>query len=285
MINGIDISSHNGVVDFSKLKSQGYTFVMLRVGYRGYSNGALSKDMMFESNYKDAKENGLDVGGYFFSQAVNEDEGEGEADFMIKCIADKAFTYPLAIDTEKSGARLNKGRADNIKIEDRTAAVVGFCKRMEECGFYAMIYASEYWFKSNLQLDKLTAYDKWIAKWSVVKPSITCGMWQNTNSLKLAGISTRVDGDSAFKDYASIIKAAGLNDTKPRVVYYDVTGSSLDYAGSQKFIEACKSAGLKDYQCAAVSYNVHVQNITIGDANNIKKLIDECGGTAVVNEM
>lgn len=242
MIKGIDVSRHNGNVNFEKVKQSGIDFVILRIGYRGYLDGSLNIDNTFLQNYTKAKKRGLYVGGYFFSQAKNKAEGIAEREYCLKIIKDNNiyFDYPVYIDTEWSNNNHN-GRADNISISDRTDVLLGFCFTMENNGFYTGIYRSENWLKTKTLYGHLTMYDKWIAKWAISAPSNKYGtynMWQYSNNYKIDG--TRFDISRAYIDLSQVIKDKGLNKYNKTKIY-----------------------------------DININNISVGDMTTIKKLCED----------
>lgn len=249
MIKGIDVSKHNGNVNFEKIKQSGIDFVILRIGYRGYATGTLKIDTNFLSNYDRAKKRGLYVGGYFFSQAKNKKEGREERDFCIKIIKDNNiyFDYPVYIDTEWAN-NSHTGRADNISIVDRTFAICEFCKTMQiENGFYVGIYRSENWLKSKLNYSTLTSFDKWIAKWSDNAPSTQYGkynMWQYSNNYKIDGI--RFDASYAYIDFAKVIKDKGLNKVRKHKIY-DINIDNISVGDMLTFKKLCEDLKLTEF--------------------------------------
>lgn len=231
---GIDISYCNhtySTIDFKAVKNE-VNFVMIRAGYRGYIDGALRKDKFFEQNINGCIGFNIPFGVYFFSQAVNESEGREEAKFVLNLIEGLKLDYPIAIDTELSGHANNRGRADNITPMDRTEAVKGFCDEIEKAGYFAQIYCSESWYKTQLIPNDLKAYDFWIANWTK-KPSVECGMWQYSEKGQVNGIKGNTDMNYAYKDYPSIMKENGLNgygndETVYEVHIYGLTGDEFD---------------------------------------------------------
>lgn len=203
---GIDVSRYQGVIDWEKVKKDGIDYAMIRAGFRGYGeSGSLNEDTMFERNVKGARDAGLDVGVYFFSQAKNYDEGVKEAEYTINLIKKFDITYPVAFDTEQSSSPTNTGRADNISVQDRTDATKGFCSTIEKSGYKTLIYASPYWIKDNLDITQLSEYKIWLANYTgatqenpLAKPSSYKGqyvMWQYTDSGTVNGIDGGVDCD------------------------------------------------------------------------------------------
>lgn len=248
MIKGIDVSKHNGNVNFEIVKQHDIEFVVLRIGYRGYLNGALKIDTNFLVNYDRAKKRGLHVGGYFFSQAINKNEGIEEREYCLKIIKDNNidFDYPIYIDTEWANNKHN-GRADNISINDRTDAIIGFCSTMEKNGFYTGIYRSESWFNTNVLSEYLTMYDKWIAKWAENRPIIKHGiynMWQYSNNYKIDG--TRFDISNAYIDFAKVIKDKGLNKVRKQKIY-DVNINNISVGDMLTFKKLCEDLKLTEF--------------------------------------
>jgi GH25 family lysozyme M1 (1,4-beta-N-acetylmuramidase) len=210
MKTGIDVSHHQGNIDWSKVSVD---FAIIRAGYRGYGSGEIVEDEKARTNCTQANARNIPIGLYFFSQAVTEEEAREEAQFLLNFARSFRVEYPLYIDTELSGAKGNKGRADSLSAAQRTMVVKAFCEEIEKAGYYAGIYCSASWCKNNLSYNDLKAYDFWIAKWSNSEPfvPVSWGIWQHTNNDSVSGISTRVDADRAYKDYPEIIKKAGLN--------------------------------------------------------------------------
>lgn len=212
---GIDISEFQKGISLKKAKKEGVTFVMLRAGYTGSSNGInKAVDSQFKTHYKNAKSAGLNVGAYWFSRATDYAKGRAEAEYMYKnCLKGKQFEYPIAIDVEDS---YYQGKATKSQV---TQAIKGFCEYLEAKGFWVTIYASSYWLSSKMNLNELKRYDKWVANWGKSNPkSPAHGLWQfggETNlirSNKIAGYV--VDQNYAYKDYPTLIKQKGLNGFK-----------------------------------------------------------------------
>ena len=206
---GIDVSKHNGNIDWAKVKESGVNFAIVRVGNRGYgAEGNLVTDPKFVDNMKGAISNGIDVGVYFYSQAITESEAIEEADMTLKLIKENGFEgkikYPIIIDTEKSG-----GRADILSKESRTAVVKAFCERVKKAGYEPMIYANKDWLINNLNMNQLESYDVWVAHYNnttdpIKNPTDYKGkyqIWQYTSTGKINGISGDVDLNIGYKKY------------------------------------------------------------------------------------
>lgn len=209
---GIDISSYQSDIDLKKVKEEGVNFVIIRAGYTGYSDGVSKRvDDYYEKHYKNAKDNNLNVGAYWFSRATTYEQGKNEAEFMYNnCLKGKKFEYPIAMDVEDS---YYQSKAGKNKV---TEAIKGFCEFLESKNYYVCIYANSNWFRNYIDTDKLDKYDKWIASWGYNKPdNPACGIWQfggETNKIrsnKIAGIV--VDQDYSYYDYPSIMIERKLN--------------------------------------------------------------------------
>ena len=123
-LHGVDISEHQASVDWTALKLAGADYAMIRVGYRGYTDGGLFEDAQFCANVAAARAAGLQVGVYFFSQAITEDEARDEARFVLECIDGLDITWPVAFDWETVAAG---GRTDRLSGRDMTACALAFC--------------------------------------------------------------------------------------------------------------------------------------------------------------
>lgn len=198
---GIDVSKWNGIVDFAKVKKSGIDFVMLRIG-SGYGQ-KFCLDANFKTYYTNAKKNGLKIGCYFYSCARTPERATAEAKEVLNAIKGYSFDYPVCFDIEdKSQVNLSK------------QVITSICKNwlstVEKAGYYAMIYSNLDWLKNRIDKSVTDKYDLWLAQWAKVK-SRECGIWQYTDKGNVNGINGNVDRNISYKDYATIIKANGLN--------------------------------------------------------------------------
>ncbi len=245
MIKGIDVSHWQGKIDFAKVKSAGFSFVIIKAG--GADCGMYT-DKCFETYYKDAVAAGLGVGAYYFTSKFFSTKAQGvkEANHFLKIIKGKKFDYPVWCDVE--AVPISAGRY-NI-----TKAACGFCDTMEKAGYYCGIYASDIsGFKSRMILENLAKYDKWVARYNTDGPQYvqTYGIWQYGGSAnckaspKVTGVtSAECDQNFAYKDYPSIIKKARLN-------------------------------GFEDSDNIKKYYIVSTDIMTEGDKNAVTKLLDD----------
>lgn len=193
---GIDVSKWNREIDWEKVKAAGVSFVIIRAGYRGSSTGSLVVDPYFEDNIRGASMAGLNVGVYFFTQAVNEVEAVEEASMVLELVRDYRLDYPIFIDTEGAGGN---GRADNLTVEERTLVCDAFCRTVENAGSEAGVYASRNWYHNRLEVSQLERYYIWLAEYrSVPLYDGYYHMWQYTSKGNIDGIEGNVDMNVSY---------------------------------------------------------------------------------------
>lgn len=206
----IDVSRWQGNINWAKVKNSAKVDgVMLRV--LGCKNGKPYVDPMFQTNYDACVKHGIPVGAYYFSAATADRNANIELAMFKKQLTGKTFQLPIAVDIEHPWL---KG-LDQQKLTDLVAYELAM---IESWGVYAMLYTYLDFAKRNLfpAGAALKPYDIWLAAYRPTKPStdFAYGMWQYTSSAKVPGISGDVDMSRAYKDYAAIIKRAGLTQVK-----------------------------------------------------------------------
>lgn len=202
MSKGIDVSKHQGTIEWQKVKASGIDFAILRAGYGKYDN---QKDERFEENYSNAKNAGIKLGAYHYSYAKSVDDAKKEAEIFLKWISGKQFEYPVAFDVEE------KSQSDKGKqfVSD---VIRAFCETVEKAGYYVCVYSNKYWLDNYVDDDCKRKYDTWLAQWSdKATYGGNYGIWQYSSQGEIDGISGRVDLDESYKDYSLIIKSNGLN--------------------------------------------------------------------------
>lgn len=195
---GIDVSKYQTNIDWKKVKTSGVQFVIVRLGYRGYVSGTLVEDPMFEEHFTNARNSGLRVGVYIFSQAVNEDEAREEAIASAYVLNGRSLDYPIYFDSEASGSTNGTGRADGLGTDDRTKCAVAFCEEVKVQGYKPGVYASTRWFQKRLNLSALNGYSIWNAHYNVLSSGIDCDMWQCTYQGKVNGYSGSIDVNISY---------------------------------------------------------------------------------------
>lgn len=190
---GIDVSKYQGDIDWEKVAAAGVQFVIIRAGYRGSVTGALVEDPNFVQNVRGALAAGLEVGVYFFTQAINETEAVEEASAVISMVREYDIKLPIYIDTEGAGGN---GRADGLDKDMRTKVCDAFCRTAKNAGYNAGVYASRSWLYNNLDTSVLDKYEIWDAEWvSVPQYTGYYTMWQYSSKGSVDGIVGNVDLD------------------------------------------------------------------------------------------
>ena len=197
---GIDVSKYQSGLDWNKIKKSGVSFVIIRIGYRGYgAAGNLVKDPMFEEHFTNARNAGLKVGVYFFTQAVNEAEAQEEAEGCNWALNGRMLDYPIFYDTEASTAPGGTGRADGLGVEDRTKCAIAFCERVKELGYKPGVYASTTWYRKRVNYNTLRSrYTIWNAHYGVSASPIGCDLWQGTEKARINGYSGDLDANISY---------------------------------------------------------------------------------------
>lgn len=198
--SGVDVSSYQGTIDWKKVKASGIDFAIIRLGYRGYETGSVNLDSYFEKNIQGATAAGLEVGVYFFSQAISVSEAVQEANFVLSYIKKYNITYPVVFDWELIGA--SSARTNNVSTETLCSAANAFCKTVSDAGYTPMIYFNSYCGYLSYDLSKVMNNDFWLAEYSA-KPSFYYNfqMWQYTSKGSVNGISGNVDMNISFKAF------------------------------------------------------------------------------------
>ncbi len=193
---GIDVSNHQGDIDWAKVAADGVEFAILRVGIRGYETGKIVVDQRFEGNVKGALGNGIKVGVYFFSQSVNTDEAIEEAKVVLQQIAPYKITGPVVYDLE----RVNGSRTSHLNIKERTDMTVAFCETVREAGYYPMVYMNLDGAMNLFDLERLEVYEKWFAHYGTdMYFPYDYRMWQYSDEGRVDGIQGDVDLNISFR--------------------------------------------------------------------------------------
>lgn len=190
---GVDVSHHQGTIDWKKVKEDGYEFALIRIGLRGYGEeGQVRMDKEFAKNIKNAQAAGIETGVYFFSQAVNEKEAKEEAEFVIKNLKKYQIQLPVAYDLEH--IRGEKGRTDSVTGEQFTKNTKAFCQKIKKAGYEPLIYCNMFWEAYELDLSQLAEYPVWYADYEA-RPQTPYHFefWQYSGTGHVKGISGNVD--------------------------------------------------------------------------------------------
>lgn len=189
---GVDVSEHQGYIDWDKVKAEGYDFAFIRIGYRGYGKaGNLKSDSRFAENYQNASKAGLKVGVYFFAQAVNEEEALEEADFVLSLLGDRRPELPVVYDPES--ILDDDARTDGVSGEQFTKNTIAFCDRIKEAGYEPFVYANMLWEAFFLDLKQIDV-PLWYADYEPVPQTpYDFVFWQYSNTGKVNGVEGDCD--------------------------------------------------------------------------------------------
>ena len=202
---GIDVSKYQGEIDWEAVKNDGIDYAIIRVGIRGYSEGGILEDEFFRQNMEGAIANGIPVGVYFFTQAVNEAEALEEADFVIGMLQGYELTYPVYLDIED--VKKESCRTNGLTVEERTNNAKVFLERIREAGYEPALYGNMKSFLLMVDLASLEQYDKWFAGYTLpIYYPYEYKMLQYSEKGKVAGIPAAVDINICFKDYENAVQ-------------------------------------------------------------------------------
>ena len=198
---GIDVSKHQGNIDWTKVAADGVEFAFIRVGLRGYgTEGKLVEDEYFEQNVKGALQAGIKVGVYFYSQAITDEELLEEANLVLEKVKPYNIELPIVFDVEKVSG--GKGRANELSVEERTRLTALFCQTIQDAGYKPMIYHNMEMGTLMLDLGQLEQYDKWFAYYNddLYYP-YAYKVWQYSEKGAVDGINEEVDLNIWFGDF------------------------------------------------------------------------------------
>ena len=200
---GADISKQTGNVNFASLKAAGVDYVMIRLGGRGYSTGQITLDENFKQNIEGAIAEGLDIGVYFYSQAISQDEANEEANFVVQNLEPYRahIKYPVAFDMEFVAN--DESRIDGLSREDRTKIATSFLEGVKVAGYVPMVYGDKEWLIKEIDLAKLQDYDVWLAQEADMPDyPYRYAMWQYSTTGVLNGIKGDANLNICFIVYS-----------------------------------------------------------------------------------
>ena len=205
---GVDVSKYQGDIDWEAVRDCGIDFAMLRAGVRGYSTGSVVMDESFEKNAKEATENGIDIGIYFYSQAINLNEAVEEANYAVAAASKYSVIYPIVFYTES--IENDSARTDSLTEAERTDIAAAFCSTVEAYGFRSMICGSKHQLSKGLELEKISGRSLWLIDAPKMKEGdrlemsafpYKYSMWQYSNMGQIDGIEGNCNLDISFVDY------------------------------------------------------------------------------------
>lgn len=200
-LKGIDVSRHQGKINWRKVAGDDVSYAFIRAGYRGTTEGKLVEDEYFQDNIEGALDNNIDVGIYFYTQAMTEKEAQEEAEFVINLIKSYDVTYPVVLDLEEVTG--SSARTSQMTKEEYTRAAIAFCEKIKEAGYTPVIYGNLKTFMIMLDLEQIEDYEKWFAYYDTpVYFPYAFSIWQYSSKGSVDGIEGDVDLNICMKDFA-----------------------------------------------------------------------------------
>ena len=252
IVNGIDVSKHNGNIDWAAVRAAGVEYAMIRVAYRGLSNGALYDDPMYQANIQGALNAGIKVGVYVFSQATTQAEAIEEANYVLSRIGGYNITLPVVIDYEYGVNHTGRLAAANLNIDTMTAIVNAFCSTVQSAGHTPMLYANKTMLESSIRGDILDDYYKiWLANYTTQTTYVgEYYAWQYSSRGFVNGISGYVDCNFFYE--RENMQNAQLYVNR---LYQNLLGRDVDAPGINGYARAISDGRMTPAQVASEIVN------------------------------
>jgi GH25 family lysozyme M1 (1,4-beta-N-acetylmuramidase) len=201
---GIDVSTHQGAIDWKAVKNANFSFAIIRAGY-GKDRHLDQVDKRFHANMHGAKQAGLDVGIYWYSYALNEQDALEEARYCIDTVEGYQFEYPLYFDIEEP-SQVELGKTEVSKI------ITTFCDEVKKNGYYPGLYSYKNFLLNNVDEEVLRKYPVWVAQWAEENTyGKEYGIWQYSSTGSVTGVDGNADLNIAYVDYPTVIKSLRMN--------------------------------------------------------------------------
>lgn len=211
MFRGIDVSEHNGVIDWEKVKAAGVKFAMIRAGY-----GQNNIDKRFIFNISECNRVGIPCGVYWFSYALNAAAAKREAEYCLQAVKPYRLEYPIAFDFEYDSVRYANDKGVTITKALASEIAEAFCSTIEAAKYYVLNYANPDYLYRYYTAEIASKYGLWLAAWNNHdNPPRDCQIWQHGTG-DVNGCSGKVDVDRGYVDFPSIIANAGLNNLQQK---------------------------------------------------------------------
>lgn len=236
---GIDVSTHQGVINWNNVKNDGIEFAILRIGYGSRES---QKDAQFENNYNGAKSVGIPVGVYLYSYAQNTSEAKAEAETCIKWLNNRHLDLPVYYDVEDK-------IQENVDKNTLTNMCIAFCDTIEKAGYWAGIYTNKSWAMNKVNGHELgKRYTYWVAQYNnECTYTGSYDMWQYTSSGYVNGINGRVDMNYLYKDLGGSTNDSSSSVSSEKVDQVLHVGSKVELRGIYKITSV--SARLNAVAC------------------------------------
>lgn len=197
---GIDVSRYQSSIDWEKVAGDGVEYAFIRLGIRGSTEGKLILDDTYKDFVEGALENNIEVGVYFYTQALNKEEAAEEADFVLENLGPYDVNYPIVLDVEQVTTK--NPRTKDMTKQEWTDVAVTFCETIREAGYTPMIYGNLKTFMLMLDLEQLEDYEKWFAYYRTpLYFPYEFSIWQYTSEGEVDGIKGKVDLNISMRDW------------------------------------------------------------------------------------
>ena len=270
---GIDVSHHQGSIDWKKAKADGVEFAMIRIGYRGYGDaGTLNLDTRFNENIKNALAEGIDCGVYFFSQSITAAEARAEANFVLTALKNanikpSDLAYPVAFDIEDAILTDPTHIPRTLEVYKNktltTNMCIAFSDTIKSAGYKPMIYASRDWLLNKLEISRLSpAYEIWLAHW-VTQTNYTNSykIWQYTDKGKVDGVPGNVDLNVSLHNLSSNANLTNIRVNDVRIPNFSANKTSYSYKVPNSVTKVT---------LAAARSNTKAKTSGLGEKTNLK---------------
>lgn len=200
---GVDVSYHQGDIDWEAVKADGVDFAMIRLGYRGYESGQINVDERFHEYAEGALDSGLDIGVYFYSQAVTVEEAVEEAEAVLREIEGYEIMYPVVFDWEIVGDE--SARTNDVSADVLNECAAAFCNRIAKGGHIPMVYSVKKMALTKFDMSRLAGFDFWLAEYrDIPEYPYYFTMWQYASDGRVNGIEGDVDLNMSLVDYSKV---------------------------------------------------------------------------------
>lgn len=244
-IKGIDVSEHNGVIDWEKVKGAGVRFAMVRGGY------GLTVDKRAARNLSECNRLGIPCGVYWFSYALTAEQAAQEAAFCLAFLKPYRVDFPVTFDLEYDSVNRAAAKGVRIGMTEASGMARAFLRAVRKAGYIAVNYSNVDYLRRYFDRAVQEEFPLWLAQWPGGTPELdapprTCDVWQYSQRGKVDGIGTDVDLDVCYVSYE------GKEEDE------DMTGEQIfkalnEYLDSQPVpewakdeLEKAKAAGITD---------------------------------------
>ena len=241
----IDVSSHNGNINWSAVAASGIKYAIIRAGWRGYGDeGTLNTDTKFAENIRGAIAAGINVGVYFYTQATNNKEAIAEAEYTLGIISGYDLKLPVAYDCEfasSGGSYTGRFYEANLTSDQIASMCNAFCDRIKAAGYDAIVYANPYMLTSKINVSALGSTPIWLASYSdTAKWDGDYIMWQYTGKGTCDGISGYVDRSFYYIKDGTKVEDFRVHSSKT-TVYLGETGQVSAFIDRDYYVSlGCK---------------------------------------------